>query len=203
MLQSPVNKIAEPKTTHSKFLATTNQPSRLYLNRTQIQEYFRKSPAMCDLESTSKQMRTDSNTDFEFSLTASPLHTENEPKKASIATNTEECGVLNPGPDYKKCAPPLPKQYLGVEEFKYFMFPTYGIREQSVQTPVISNQSFDMSDVLKEKVENQKLEEVQSCESKKTLHNLFRNVQLGVRRDSSVKLFSTAGSQNIVHRYDE
>ncbi len=113
-----------PKTLKKRTMLSVNQ-DRLYLDKSIFNEYFNKYKAICVSEPCKKQQHKDSNVDLESSSTSIPSLTEAESKRTSVAINTEE----GRGPSFAQSL-----QYHRLSEARYFMFPAYGVYEQSVQT---------------------------------------------------------------------
>lgn len=134
MLQSPVNRWTETKM--GSFQLATKQPaqSRLYVNRFQIELYFGKANNTCELDTLSKQGHSDSGTESDLSITASPLHLDSEPKKASVAVSTEDSPLFANKSGQLACVNSMPTPYIPIDQLKYFSFPLYGIHEESIQT---------------------------------------------------------------------
>ena len=133
MLQAKLNMKYDKKVKHNKTLISTSK-LRLYLDKAQLDQYFNKYRALCESESISKKEHNDSIIDLESSSSTTPSLTEGESKKTSIAINTEEDSLPYTDHNNYGCNNFMQPPYYHLNDAKYFMFPTYGIHEQSIQT---------------------------------------------------------------------
>ena len=104
--------------------------TKLYINKGQLSHYFSSVKALPEPESCEK-LHKESNDDFESSSATTPTLRSKQRSKRTIATNTETVrGTLFKASGNMECLQPQ----LG--SANYFMFPVYGIREQSIQTEI-------------------------------------------------------------------
>jgi len=136
MLRAQTSGKNESKDSRKKTLISA-PGTRMYVNKEKLNDYFIKRKDLCAKESLSKKSHKDSNVDLESSSSMTiPSLNEPECKRASIAINTEQ----NLGHNHNNLGsieyfqPPFQQ----LNGSKYFMFPTYSIIEQEVQThPIV------------------------------------------------------------------
>ncbi len=111
--------------------AFRSQPApsaRMFVGRSQLALYLGK---VCE---TPKQSRSDSNTDADVSIAASPAHCDCEPKQISVGVNTED----HPSSSSRRLTGCIKssaeRRCIGIGTMGHFAFPLYGIREEATQT---------------------------------------------------------------------
>ena len=102
---------------------------KLYLRKGQLLHYFNTSRTLLSVSTSCEKLHKDSNADLESSSATTPCCCSEPDSKRTTATNTDLIG--SPWNTAWKGRRELQPQF-GSEN--YFMFPTYGVKEQGVQT---------------------------------------------------------------------
>jgi hypothetical protein len=135
MNEAKLNNKFEKKVKHNKALMPSSK-SRLYLEKAQLEQYFKKYKALSEPESLAKKEHKDSNLDLESSSSTN----EAESKRTSIAINTEEDSLPYSDHNNYRSLNYMQPHSGHLNDAKYFMYPVNGIQEECMQTQTIQEE---------------------------------------------------------------